>query len=71
MSDKIKLLLNKLLEIEYKILEEYKIIAKKETSNEDITNEIEKINLYKEEEKFLYELSYKDLTEILFLLHTF
>ena len=65
MNNKIKMLIVKLVNLEDKILDIYREIIKKEIYNEDITNEIEKIKELKTQEKFLNNLTYQELTEIL------
>ena len=54
-----------MVSLEDKILDIYREIIKKEIYNEDITNEIEKIKELKTQEKFLNNLTYQELTEIL------
>ena len=65
MNNKIKTSIIKIVSLEDKILDSYREIIKKEIYNEDITNEIEKLKELKTQEKFLNNLTYQELTEIL------
>lgn len=65
MDNKVKISIIKLVEIEDKILDVYRIIIKKEIHKENIDYEIEKIKELKQRESFIHKLSYEELNQIL------
>ena len=65
MDNKVKVFIIKLIEIEDKILDLYRIIIKKEIYKENTDYEIEKIKELKKQESFIYNLTYEELNQIL------
>ena len=65
LDNKVKVFIIKLIEIEDKILDLYRIIIKKEIYKENTDYEIEKIKELKKQESFIYNLTYEELNQIL------